>query len=193
MAEAEQSDERLVAQAQRGDSAAFGLLVDRHQDALYNGICRLVSRREDAEDLAQDTFVKAFRNIGGFQGRSSFYTWLYSIALNVVISHRRKVGVRRRVPHLSLSEGGDHEGSRDVPDRHDPPDATSERRELVGRLREAIAELDDDYRTIVVLRDIEGFDYEAIAGLLDCPQGTVKSRLHRARLELRAKLKDLVG
>lgn len=194
MPEAEPSDERLVAQAQRGDAAAFGRLVVRHQDALYNGISRLVGRREDAEDLAQDTFVKAFRNIAGFQGRSKFYTWLYSIAMNVVISHRRRVGVRRRVPHLSLSESHEGDGARDVADgRSDPPDVPAQRAETAERIELAIAELDDDYRAVVVLRDIEGFDYATIAELIQCPQGTVKSRLHRARLALRDTLKDLVG
>lgn len=193
MPEAEPSDEFLVAQAQRGDAAAFGRLVERHQDAIFNGICRMVSQREDAEDLAQDTFVKAFRNIAGFQGRSKFYTWLYAIGLNVVISHRRKMGVRRRVAHLSLSEGDEREAHRDVADPGDPPEAAAERAEVGARIEQAIAQLDDGYRTVVVLRDIEGFDYETIAGLLECPQGTVKSRLHRARLALREMLKDLVA
>lgn len=193
MPEAEPSDELLVAQAQRGSADAFGQLVERHQDALFNGICRMVSRREDAEDLAQETFVKAFRNVAGFQGRSSFYTWLYSIAVNVVISHRRKMGSRRRLAHVSLHERAGHGVTMDVVDRSDPPEAASEQRELGERIEQAIAELDEDYRTVVVLRDIEGFDYRTIATVLACPQGTVKSRLHRARLALRELLKDMVG
>lgn len=193
MPEADPSDELLVARTQRGDTAAFGELVARHQHALFNGICRMVNRREDAEDLAQEALIKAFRNIAGFQGRSSFYTWLYSIARNVVISHRRKMGARRRAAHVSLHENPGRGSSMDVVDHSDPPEATSERHELAQRIEAAIAELDDDYRTIVVLRDIEGFDYRTIADVLGCPQGTVKSRLHRARVALREMLKDMVG
>ena len=193
MPDPEASDERLIAQAQRGEANAFGQLVERHQDALFNGICRMVSHREDAEDLAQESFVKAFRSIASFQGRSRFYTWLYSIAINVVISHRRKMASRRRSAHVSLHEGPTGQPGIDVLDRSDPPEAATERREVGERIEQAIAELDDDYRTVVVLRDIEGFDYESIAQVLGCPQGTVKSRLHRARLALRELLKDMVG
>jgi RNA polymerase sigma-70 factor (ECF subfamily) len=186
------SDETLVAQAQRGDRAAFGRLVERHQDALFGGISRMVRRREDAEDLAQEAFVKAFRNMARFQGRSSFYTWLFSIASNAVISHRRKMSARRRSDHVSLSERGDSEGQRDLTAPGDPPEAAAQRAEMAERIEQAIAELDDEFRTVVVLRDIQEFDYQTMAHILDCPKGTVKSRLHRARLALREKLKDLV-
>ncbi len=186
------SDEHLVAQAQRGDRAAFGRLVARHQDALFGGISRMVRRREDAEDLAQEVFVKAFRNIARFQGRSSFYTWLFSIASNAVISHRRKMSARRRSDHVSLSEPGENKGQRDLTDPGDPPEAAAQRAEMAEQIEQAIAELDDDFRTVVVLRDIQEFDYQTMADILDCPKGTVKSRLHRARLALREKLKDLL-
>jgi len=194
MAQAQEPEELLVARARRGDPAAFGVLVERHQDALFNGIHRMVRRREDAEDLAQEAFVKAYRAIGGFEGRSSLFTWLYSIAINLVISHRRKMGSKRRLNPVSLSEGSDDDGRGfEVEDSTERPDATVERYELRGQIEQAISQLEDDYRDVVVLRDIEGFDYETIAGLLGCPQGTVKSRLHRARLALREQLKDVVA
>lgn len=194
MSEVEQADELLVVQAQRGDAAAFGLLVERHQDALFNGIHRMVSQREDAEDLAQEAFVKAFRALGGFQGRSSFYTWLYSIAVNLVISHRRKTGSARHLNPLSFQGGSDDEGrGLDVADDVERPDHAAERREMKQQVERAIAQLEDEFRTVIVMRDIEGFDYQTIAEVLGCPAGTVKSRLHRARLALRDQMKDLVG
>jgi len=194
MPQAQEDDAILVAQAQRGDAGAFGRLVERYQDALFNGIYRMVSQREDAEDLAQEAFVKAFRGIASFEGRSSIYTWLYSIAINLVISFRRKTGSTRRLNPLPLHEGSDGSGWRlDVADDCEPPDGAAERRELRERIEQAIQDLDDDYRLVVVMRDIEGFDYDTIAELLGCPQGTVKSRLHRARVVLREQLKDLLA
>jgi len=194
MPEAHEMDAALVARARGGESAAFGQLVERHQDALFNGICRLVSRREDAEDLTQETFVKAYRGIGRFQGRSKFYTWLYSIAMNVVISYRRRKGALRHGNPISLHEGADPDGRPiDTPDPGRRPDVVAEHREVQERIEQGIAHLDDEHRTVVVLRDIQGFDYETIGELLGCPIGTVKSRLHRARLTLREKLKDLIA
>ncbi|HUT37552.1 MAG TPA: sigma-70 family RNA polymerase sigma factor [Planctomycetota bacterium] len=193
MARVDEADELLVAEAQRGDVAAFGQLVERYQDALFNGVSRMVSQREDAEDLAQEAFVKAFRGIGAFEGRSSFYTWLYSIAFNVVVSHRRKVGSARHLRPLSLHEGSEDDGrGHQVEDNAERPGAAIERRELRERLELAIADLADDYREVIVMRDIEGFGYQAIAEVLGCPEGTVKSRLHRARQALREQLKDLL-
>lgn len=194
MPEAHETDAALVVRAQSGETAAFGQLVERHQDALFNGICRLVNRREDAEDLTQETFVKAYRGIGRFQGRSKFYTWLYSIAMNVVISYRRRKGALRHGNPISLHEGADPDGRPiDVPDPGRRPDVVTEHREVQERIEQGIAQLDDEHRTVVVLRDIQGFGYEAIGELLDCPIGTVKSRLHRARLTLRETLKDLIA
>ncbi|HPD13779.1 MAG TPA: sigma-70 family RNA polymerase sigma factor [Planctomycetota bacterium] len=192
MPDVELADEVLVAQAQRGDRAAFGLLVERHQNALFNGLCRMVNQREDAEDLAQEAFVKAFRGLGSFEGRSSFYTWLYSIAYHLVISHRRKFGSARHLSPMSLQHGADEDGGGlQVQDDADPPEARAEQHETRQRIERAIAGLEDDYRAVIVMRDIDGLDYQAIAEAIGCPQGTVKSRLHRARLALREQLKDL--
>lgn len=194
MPEAHETDDVLVAQAQGGDTAAFGQLVERHQDALFSGISRLVSRREDAEDLTQEAFVKAYRGIGRFQGRAKFTTWLYSIAMNVVISYRRRKGALRYGNPISLHEGADPDGRPiDVPDPGRQPDVVTEHHEMRERIEDGIAQLDEEHRTVVVLRDIQGFDYETISGLLACPIGTVKSRLHRARVVLREQLKDLIA
>ncbi len=190
----DEADGQLVAKAQRGDTAAFGSLVERYQDPLFNGVYRMVGQREEAEDLAQEAFVKAFRGIGRFEGRSSFYTWLYSIAFNLVISYRRKTGSARHLNPLSLNHGGGDDGpGLEAQDASEGPDAQAQRGETRQRIEAAIAELDAEHRAVIVMRDIEGFDYETIAEVLGCPQGTVKSRLHRARLALREMLKDLVG
>ncbi len=194
MLRVEEADELLVARAQRGDAAAFGLLVQRYQDPLFNGICRMIRQREDAEDLAQEAFVKAFSGIAAFRGQSSFYTWLYSIAFNTVISHRRKTGSLKHLNPVPLYETfGDDSRGYEVEDDTERPDAAMERRELHGRLEQAVAALEDDHRAVIVMRDIEGFDYQEIAEVLGCPAGTVKSRLHRARQALREQLKDLLA
>ncbi len=194
MPELHEADELLVARAQRGDAAAFGSLVERYQDPLFNGVYRMVGQRQDAEDLAQEAFVKAFRGIRSFQGRSSFYTWLYSIAFNLVISYRRKTGSARHLNPLSLQQEDAEDGcGLEARDDSDGPEAQAQRGETRQRIEAAIAELDAEHRAVIVMRDIEGFDYATIADVLGCPQGTVKSRLHRARLALRELLKDLVG
>ena len=191
----QESEEALVARARGGDVAAFGQLVERYQDALFNGIYRMVSRREDAEDIAQETFVRAFRAIKRFQARSSLYTWLYSIAVNLVISHRRKASTAAgRANPLSLQQLHDAEGRpRELDGHTERPDEAAERHERHERVHEAIARLEPDHRAVLVLRDIEGFDCRTVAEVLGCPVGTVKSRLHRARLALKKHLKDLLA
>jgi len=159
---------------------------------LYNTIYRLVGSAEDARDVLQDVFVKAFENLDRFRGGSSLYTWLFRIAVNTSLSHRRK---RRWVSMGSPSEeDGDTTGRPPLPDPApaDPSDGlmAAETERLV---QEAISSLDDEHRTVVVLRDIQHCDYREIADVLDVPPGTVKSRLHRARLLLRERLKPLLA
>ena len=187
-------DEALVEQARAGDLAAFGRLASRYQDRVLNTCWRLCGQQEDAEDLAQETFLHALEAIGTFQARSRFYTWLYRIAVNLAISHRRK---RARSVRLSLQgQDGEFVGDqaaklvgRVSPEPQDPP-ARLSARETGRRLEQGLAELDDDHRAVVVLRDIEGLDYQRIAEILEVPIGTVRSRLHRARMELRRYLSE---
>lgn len=190
-------EEALVQQARAGDMAAFGRLVSRYQDRVLNTCWRIAGRREDAEDLAQETFLHALEAIGSYQARSRFYTWLYRIAVNLALSHRRR---QARAVRLSLHN---HDGQcvgeqaatlvgRISADAQDPP-AKLSARETQRRLEQGLAELDDEPRTVVVLRDLEGLDYAQIAEILDLPVGTVKSRLHRARMELRRCLKPAMG
>jgi RNA polymerase sigma-70 factor (ECF subfamily) len=183
------ADGELVARVVKGDGAAFGLIVERYQDRLANAVCRLVGSIEDGRDVLQDTFVKAYENLDGFRGGSSLYTWLFRIAVNTSLSHRRK---RKWMP---VAAGGDAEeggaarewADPSAPDPADPLEAA----ETGTLVQEALSALDDEHRTVVVLRDIQHCDYQEISEILEIPTGTVKSRLHRARLMLREKLRPL--
>ena len=176
---------------------AFGLLVAKYQDLIYNVIYRMNGRRADAEELAQETFLKAMERIGQFRGRSRFYTWLFRIAVNLTISHRRRAG-RVRFQSMTAPEafgGGQAEGlTAKMADKRNPsPQAAAMSAETVQRVSRALGELDDEFRLVVVLRDVEEMDYANIADVIGVPVGTVKSRLHRARCALKDKLADLVS
>jgi RNA polymerase sigma-70 factor (ECF subfamily) len=184
----------VLKRCRTGDTEAFGRLASHYQDVIYNLVYRMIGHREDARDVAQDVFIKAFRGIRSFERRSSFATWLYSIAVNQAISQRRRRGAKSRGNPIQLSrlDGPDGETSYVPPGDAPEPDRRMRSAETLRQIEAAIAELDDDHRAIVLLRDIEDLDYKSISETLGCSRGTVKSRLHRARLELRRKLKPLV-
>ena len=178
----------------REDLAAFDLLVERYQDRVYGVIARLISDAELARDLTQDTFLKAFKGLAGFTGGSSFYTWLYRIARNVVTSHLRYEAARPKIAASLDAEEGDRAPLRLVDRRPAGPDpmqgaVEAERKKF---LLQALASLQPEFREIILLRDFEDRSYEEIAELLDLPAGTVRSRLHRARAELRDRLKPIL-
>ena len=184
------SDADLVALARERDAEAFRKLVERHQDYVYNAIYHMVGRRQDVDDLAQEVFLNAYRGLPRFEGRSKFTTWLYGIALNSVRGYwRRRKRVRVFSTDASADDGPTHQLEADG---DDPPEAAL-RRERVEHVRAAIAELEDDMREIVVLRDIQGLTYDELAETLDVPIGTVKSRLYRARRALRDALAPRYG
>jgi RNA polymerase sigma-70 factor (ECF subfamily) len=184
---APRTDAELAAAGGQGDPAAFGELVLRHQDRAFNLAFRLTGSREDAADAVQEAFLKAYRGIQSFRRQSSFYTWLFRIVVNEVRSRRRSGAARR--PSFSL-DAADGPGLR--ADGPDPSEQASlaERRQIV---EEALQSLEFDQRAIIALRDIEGRDYAEIAQVLGCPQGTVKSRLHRARMALKDALAPKLG
>jgi len=189
-------DAALVDQCRKGDMQAFGSLVAKYQDRLFNMVFRMCGRRADAEELTQEAFLKALERISQFRGHSQFYTWLFRIAANLTISHRRRAG---RVRFHSLSGPEEFEHSQAdaltaaMARRRSPsPEAAVSAAETNQRVLLALEELDDEFRLVVVLCDIEGMDYAQIAQVLGVPVGTVKSRLHRARCMLRGKLADLV-
>lgn len=177
---------RLIDQALGGDSAAFGQLVTRYQDRLYNTLVHVVGSREAAYDVVQDAFVQAYVKLDTFHRASAFYTWLYRIAFNTAVSHRR-----RAKPTLSVEQARDALGHEPV-DRGDPPQARMERQERACQVHAALAKISEEHRSILVLREIDGCSYEQIADILGLPIGTIRSRLHRARLQLREQLKGIL-
>lgn len=187
----ELDDEKLVRKCQSGDRAAFDELMLRYQARIFSAALRLLGDFEDAQEVAQDTFVRAYRGIGGFRLRSSFYTWLYRILLNCSINRRKARGREAgfHVESLDRATGEEGGGFRREPvdDRHNP-EQELERRELARQIETCLARLSHDHAAVVVLRDVQGMSYEEIAAILGCSVGTVKSRLHRARVELRMLL-----
>lgn len=171
-------EQRLIEDSVRGNSAAFGELVRRYQDRLYNAVVHIVGCRVEAEDVVQDAFVQAFVKLSSFKHDSKFYTWLYRIAFNVSISRRR-----RRRTELSVEFSRETTGDEPVDDEVSPS-ASLEQEEQRIQLQQAMKLLSDEHRAIIVLRHIEEFSYEEIADVLDIAVGTVRSRLHRARAQL---------
>jgi RNA polymerase sigma-70 factor (ECF subfamily) len=183
-------DQSLVQACRAGQTEAFGVLVQRYQDRLYPTIVRVIGSAEDAKDVLQDTFLRAFEKLDQFQGESSFYTWLYRIAVNLALSGHR----RHRVRSLARPNG-EHPVRRgeDMADGSADADPTSslERAEREQMVEAALDELCPDHRAVIVLKDFDGRRYEEISAVLDIPVGTVRSRLHRARCELRDRLSSL--
>jgi RNA polymerase sigma-70 factor (ECF subfamily) len=178
------TERELVAAAKSGDHEAFERLVKAYQDRLFNGIVQIVHSRDDAEDVVQDAFIQAYQKLASFRGKSSFYTWLYRIAVNLAFSSGRK-----RRTQVSLDQSYDVVGNEPL-DPSGSPSQRMERREQVGQIRRALASLSDEHRTVLVLRGIEGFDYETIAEVLNLNPGTVRSRIHRARTSFKERLED---
>jgi RNA polymerase sigma-70 factor, ECF subfamily len=180
-------DAQLIDQALEGHTEAFGQLVLKYQDRLYNTIFHVVGHAEDARDVVQEALVQAFLKLDTFQHHSAFYTWLYRIAFNVAVTHRR-----RRRPMASLDQARQATNMEPADCGDDPADAL-DRKDRCRRVREAIAQLAEDHRAVLVLREIDGCCYETICEILDLPIGTVRSRLHRARLQLRETLKEAMN
>ena len=175
-------DARIIKQTLAGDASAFEWLVRRYQDRLFNMLVHLTSDPEQAEEVAQEAFVQAFTKLDSFQGRSGFYTWLYRIAFNCWISSRR-----RRRPSVTLDEAGDvasHARSLGI----DTPLEQLEQQERVEMVRRALDQLPDEHRSVLIMREMDGCTYESIAEILGLPVGTVRSRLHRARMQLKRQM-----
>jgi RNA polymerase sigma-70 factor, ECF subfamily len=179
-------DAQLIEQALGGHAEAFGQLVLKYQDRLFNTIFHVVGHAEDARDIVQEAFVQAFLKLESFRRQSAFYTWLYRIAFNAAMTHKR-----RRRPTVSVDRLKET-GNMEMPDNDCNPTEELERKERCGQVRHAIAQLAEDHRAVLVLREIDGCCYETIAEVLDLPIGTVRSRLHRARLQMREQLKEML-
>jgi RNA polymerase sigma-70 factor, ECF subfamily len=178
------SEPALVAAAARGNRQAYEQLVRKYQDRLMITVGRVVRDRSDAEDVCQEAFLRAFVHLPTFTGRSAFFTWLCRIALNVAIGEHRR---RARAPFRELQA----DTARQEPiDRGDLPGDRLMRRESVSRIQQALAALPPDQRAVLMLRAVNGLNYHEISRRLDLNIGTVRSRLHRARQELRDLLQD---
>jgi RNA polymerase sigma-70 factor, ECF subfamily len=180
-------DAQLIAETLAGQTAAFGTLVLKYQDRLFNTIVYLSGNVEDARDVVQEAFVQAFIKLDSFRGSSAFYTWLYRIAFNISAGHRRK-----HRPMISIDRNREQHGT-DPVDNSTGPEEQLEQQERCRQVHHALKKLSDEHRKILVLREIEGCDYETIAKILDMPVGTVRSRLHRARLQLKEELKEVLS
>jgi len=179
-------DAELIDETLAGRSTAFGQLVEKYQDRLYNSIVYVLGSSEDALDVVQDAFVQAFLKLDTFRHSSAFYTWLYRIAFNIAASQRR-----RRKPAISVEQARESSGLEPI-DPEPGPHKQAEVDERCRQVRAAIDGLGEEHRTVLVLREIDGYCYETIAEILDVPIGTVRSRLHRARLQLREELKGVL-
>src|SRR5450432_4272564 len=187
---APEEESELVRRARKGDLAAYDDLVKRYQERIYATIYHMTSNHEDANDLAQDSFIKAFQALKSFKGGSSFYTWLYRIAVNKTINFPKQ---RKNRNHMSLND-------LDFNAEHDPDlvalisDNTPRRAaglsELQEKLNAALLRLSEPHRLVVVLHDVQGLSHDEIAGVMNCNVGTVRSRLFYARQQLQAHLSD---
>ena len=188
-------DHELVQDAKAGNREAFDELVVRYQERIYHFVRRSLGNEQDARDVTQEAFIKAFRNLSRFREEAAFSTWLYPIAINLATSKKRTYIQRRKVGQVSLDaprRGSFGEHRIEPVDESDRPSDRTEQREIEERIHAAIADLDEQPRQIVVLRDLQGLRYDEIGRILEIPIGTVRSRLHRARLELRSKLEGLL-
>ncbi len=189
-------DQTLVRQCQHGDPEAMSCLIIKYQDRIYNTILKICSNRDDAAELTQDTFVKVLESIHTFRGKSSFYTWLFRVAVNLTLNHCRR---RFKLSPVSLDATNENlEKQRErlasilADSEKNDPSRIAQQKELLQRVIDSIGQLQEEHRTVLVLRDIEQMSYEEIAQVLDIELGTVKSRLSRARTALRDLLETVL-
>ncbi len=187
----EPSDWELVQRTRRGDQDAYRVLVERYQRKIAALALGMVRNRDDALDIAQDTFTKAFQNLDKFKGDAAFYTWLYRIAVNLCVDHRRREAKQAEV---ALDTDERREGALPPPDgpRPDQPFERTRDTEIARRVQDAMRELTPEHRAVILLREVEGLSYAEISQVLDCPKGTVMSRLHYARRQMQARLRGLL-
>jgi RNA polymerase sigma-70 factor (ECF subfamily) len=189
------ADMMLVERALDGDLAAFEQLVSRYQNKLVGFAARMLGDHDEAEDVAQEAFVKAYRALDSFRGQAQFSTWLYRIATNLCID-RARAKKRRPQQAYSLDEPLDKDedkGGREVPDSTFEPSKSVEREELRQTVRATMAEMPEKMRQVLIMCDMQGMPYEQIAQVLNCPIGTVKSRLFHARADLARRLRPYMA
>lgn len=189
----DKDDDLLIVQrVQAGDKLAFNLLVSKYHRRVARLLTRMVRNQEDIEDVVQETFIKAYRAIGNFRGDSAFYTWIYRIAINT--AKNLLVTQGRRPSTLKESNDGDSETFEDnaALSNIDTPESLYQTKQIGKAVNEAMAALPEELRSAIVMREIDGLSYEEIAAAMDCPIGTVRSRIFRARESIAAKIKPLL-
>jgi RNA polymerase sigma-70 factor (ECF subfamily) len=187
----DRDDWQLVESARQGDERAFATLVDRYQEPVVNFCWRMVGSRQDAEDLAQDSFVRLYRYLGRIEPRAKFSTALFGIARNLTLNYIRDQKRRGRGRTASLARNDETE--RPVEDHDAVPDRQARLQEIGRLIEQAMQELTPRHREVLILRELEGLDYDSIARVVRCSKGTVKSRINRAREQLRLRLIALGG
>jgi RNA polymerase sigma-70 factor, ECF subfamily len=188
---AKDTDQELVRRVQNGDRRAFDLLFSRYQHKIAGLVSRYVRTNEEIEDIVQESFIKAYRALPRFRGESAFYTWLYRIAINT--SKNYLVAKSRRPPDVDIDaeESEFADGSESLHESENPENALT-RDQLATVIDQAIRDLPDDLRSAVTLREFDGLSYEQIAEIMDCPVGTVRSRIFRAREAIDERIRPLV-
>ena len=189
-----EADAQLVERVQNGDQRAFELLVVKYERRVLRLISRLVRDPSEAEEVAQEAFIKAYRALPQFRGDSAFYTWLYRIAVNTAKNYLAAQGRRpRTISDFQGDEDGESFDVSDVVEDNNTPDAVLHSRQVAETVNKAIEALPEDLRTAITLREIECLSYEEIAAAMDCPIGTVRSRIFRAREAIAQQLRPLLG
>lgn len=191
MSDKQSSDQQLVERVQKGDRRAFDLLVLKYQHKVLSLVGRFVSDMSEAQDVSQEAFIKAYRALPNFRGDSAFYTWLYRIAVNTAKNHLVSRG-RKAPTHDIDPEDAENFSDESVFQDTATPERLLQRDRLKTVVFDAIADLPDDLRTAVTLRELEGLSYDEIAESMDCPIGTVRSRIFRAREAIEKKMQPLL-
>jgi RNA polymerase sigma-70 factor (ECF subfamily) len=186
-------DQALVERAQKGDKRAFELLVIKYQRKLARLLSRMVRDPAEIEDITQESFIKAYRALPQFRGESAFYTWLYRIAVNTAKNYLVARG--RRAPTTTEFSSEEAEGFEDAELLRDiaTPDAELQTKQIAAAVNKAVEALPEELRTAITLREIDGLSYEEIAQMMDCPIGTVRSRIFRAREAIAEKIRPMLG
>lgn len=184
-------DQALVERVQNGDKKAFDLLVMKYQLRLSKLISRFLKNQSDVPDVLQETFIKAYRALPNFRGESAFYTWIYRIAINTAKNHLVASARKNPAGSIDVQDAEDY-GASDWLKEFDSPEREALAKEIFGEVTKAIEELPSDLREAITLREIEGLSYEEIAQVVDCPIGTVRSRIFRARETIDNKMSPLL-
>jgi RNA polymerase sigma-70 factor (ECF subfamily) len=185
-------DQALVERVQKGDKRAFDLLVRKYQHKIVSVVARYVSDWSEAQDVAQEAFIRAYRAMGAFRGDSAFYTWIYKIAINTAKNQLVSKGRRPPIGDIAIDDAVQLEGASQLRDRA-TPERELLRQEIEQTVFDTVEELPEELRTAITLREVDGLSYEEIAEAMACPIGTVRSRIFRAREAIDEKLRPLLS